>query len=196
LRYKGVRMTDKYKIYAGTLLLSLLTACGGSSNVNGVEQPLVCGTGEPTPIDEGGIGDFSNDPENPRVWALAPGANNLLAGTESGDPDYVAFTVDACDTLDSITLNAFNADTGDTEVSISIQIGSTFDSDPLANTTSELVGFASFGTALVSEDLLALAAQDTASTGLGPGTYTLFLSNPAETAEYTLVFDVSRVLMP
>ena len=139
---------------ASAELISLLSACGSSDSSTQQTEP--CGDTGAVSIDEGNLGDFSNDPSTPTTWALGAGANSLKASTSSEDNDYIAFTVGACDTLDSITVTDFTSTGGDNKGFLALQQGSAFTVPEEEATTriGEFFGYRHYGTQDLNQDIL------------------------------------------
>jgi len=192
-------MLCNFRTYSVAVVLAVLAGCGSSDDD---DDALVCGPLVTPDVNEGGIGDFSNDPANPTEFALAPGVNSLVNGLMQGNPDYVAFTVDACDVLTGITLTDFTSNEVGNIAFVAIQSGPTFTVTPeeAPTSTSELDGFTHFSANEIGTDILALAGQEPDAIGfttpLGPGTYTMWLNQTGAESEHTLVFNVERVLVP
>ncbi len=176
-----------------------LAACGSDSNSTTNDEPPTCNDLGASELDEGFVGDLSDDRAAPNTWALGAGANELKAGTSAGDLDYVNFTVGTCDTLVSITVNAFSFNGGDEIAFIAMQRGSTFTVTPETAGTriDELLGYRHFGTANINADILSDMGQAENAIGftspLPSGNYTLWLNQVGPSSEYTLGFNVSRV---
>jgi hypothetical protein len=183
------------------MVCGLLSACGGGGSGTTSEE-ISCGDAGAATLDEGNTGDLSNDIANPTQWALGAGANVLRASTTSGESDYVAFTVGPCDTLDSITVTDFTSTGNDNIAFTALQQGATF-TIPAAEATTgsridELLGYSHYGIANLNQDILPAIGQGQGSIGftgpLNSGTYTMWLNQTGAETQFTLVFNVSRVL--
>ena len=201
-------MLNKYTLLFSILSVTLLAACSDSDDddldSSGLDDDdqIVCSTSQASPLDESQTQDFSNDPDAPTQWELAPGSNVLSAATGAGDVDYVSFTVDTCDMLNSITLTAYEGSGDDNIGFVALDTGATFpfvaDDPNREELSAELAGFSLFGTQNISEDILALISVQEDAIGfelpLGPGTYTLWLNQTGPESTYSLDFSVDRVL--
>lgn len=193
-------MTQKIRLHAAfsLFLISALSACSGDSESTASDQ-VVCNDLGASSVDEGFVGDFSDNPSSPTIWSLGAGANELIAGTSTGDLDYVSFTVGNCDTLDSVTVNAFSETGGDVVAFVAIQQGATFTVTPDSanDRLDELFGYRHIGPADINQDILAEMGRASGAAGftspLPAGTYTLWLNQLGSLSEYTLGFNVSRV---
>ncbi len=184
-----------------------VAACSSDSDNNAVDleppavdpDAMVCNDADAVNLSETDAGDFSDDPASPNSWPLGAGINQLSASTESGDLDYVQFTVGNCDTLDTITVNAYSSDAGDPVAFFALQQGTSFTVTPAeaAADTSSLFGFRHFGTADIGVDVLAEAGQAPGAVGftspLPAGDYALWLNQTGSLSTYTFDFAVSRV---
>lgn len=185
---------------ASASLIGLLSACGGSDGTTTTVEPLTCGDTEATSVDEGNIGDFSNDPANPTPWTLGAGANTLRGSTSIPDNDYVAFTVGPCDTLDTITVTNFTSVGNDDRGFVALQQGSAFTvpEEEASTRIGQLFGYRHYGTADINQDILTEIGQGQGAIGftapLSAGTYTMWLNQTGDETQFTLVFNVNRVL--
>jgi len=137
-------------------------------------------------FDESVDGDISNNRLSPTVFGiLEPGANSLRASTQSGDLEYVTFTVPAGASLTALRLTEFTS--ADDVAFLAIQAGTTFSVTPseAANNIGSLLGWTHFGTgglagtALVGTDILDEIGSGAGSAGFTPplssGAYTLWI---------------------
>ena len=179
-------------------VVAAVAACSSDSDDNPDVNPVE-DVAEVSNLSEVDSGDFSDDPSSPNTWVLGAGVNQLSASTVVGDLDYVNFTVGTGDTLDTITLNAYNSDEGDEVAFFALQQGTIFTVTPgeAQVDTSTLFGFRHFGSGDVGQDVLAEAGQAARAIGftspLPEGEYTIWLNQTGGLATYTLDFAVSRV---
>ena len=184
---------------ASVSVIGLLGACGGGGSSNSTVDPVVCSDAGAASIDEGNVGDFSNDPSTPTRWTLGAGANVLRASTASDDNDYIAFTIGPCDTLDTITVTDFTSTGNDNTGFLALQQGSAFTITEEEATTriSEIFGYRHYGTQDLNQDVLAETGQAQGAIGftspLPAGDYSLWLNQTGAETQFTLVFAVSRV---
>ncbi len=181
-----------------TSIAASLSACGGSSKNTVAAEPIQCSSAQALRLEEGIVGDTSNDPLNPTPWILGAGANVFIASTLDPDDDYITFNVGTCDTLDSITLTNYTSISDDATF-MAIQRGTSFTVRPetAASRPGELLGYTTYNRSSLNQDVLALASQGNGAIGftapLPAGDYTILFDQAGDESQFTLVFNVSRV---
>lgn len=187
-------------IIAVTSITAILSACGGNNDSPMAEAPVSCNSAQAAGLDEGFVGNTSDDPTNPTPWTLGAGANILKASTMISDDDYITFNVGNCDSLDSITLTNYTTLSNNVNTTfMAIQRGISFTVTPetVSTRSGELLGYTNYSRDTLNQDVLALASQGQNAIGftapLQSGNYTIWLNQTGEESQFTLVFNVSRV---
>ncbi len=210
-------------LFIGIISSCLLAACGssdddsdgdglngdsdsgvvtGDSDTGADPDAVDCAVDNASPLAEAALGDFSSDIENPTTWDLGPGANVLTAATSSADIDYVTVTVGPCDTLTGIDHTEYTSDAGDAAAFIAVQSGAVFTVTPETANQSigELDGYTHYGVDTLNQNILTLAGTGAGAIGFTPpleaGTYSFWLNQTGAEADFTLVFNVTRVVTP
>jgi hypothetical protein len=155
-------------------LIALLAAAGAAT------------AGPGNVFDEAFLGDFSDDRFAPTFLDFDLGLNTVISTTAlsndivNGDRDYFTFTLEAGESIDSITLlNATNPGGGFDSVAFAgLAFDSVFDFDPNTNSGPGLVGFVLTTPDLVGTDIIGdlSAGLDT----LGPGDYSLWVQQTGD----------------
>jgi len=183
----------------------LLVGCSSSDDDSDASDTLTltdgtvveCGTAEASDLSETD-GDLSDDFTAPTAFTIGPGVNTVTASTQSGDLDYLTFTVGPCDTLTQLTVDSYTAEAGDAIAFIAVQSGSafTFPAAEAGDNTGELLGFSHYGMADIGQDILPRIGEEEDALGftppLQPGDYTVWLNQTGTESEATLVFLVDR----
>jgi hypothetical protein len=146
--------------------------------------------------DESVNGDLSGDRLNPNHFILAQGTSTVIATSNTGDREYVNFTVPA-----GLTFSALNHITWQSVDEIgfmAIQTGTTFTEPPTGTNVANLLGYSHFGpgAGTVGLDMLPFLATGPGAMGFTPplpsGDYTFWIQQTgANLATYTLDFVVT-----
>ncbi len=149
--------------------------------------------------DEGVNGDLSGNAAAPTALALALGTNSIIATSVRLDLEYVAVTVPAGLSLQSLVLSAYSGVDG--TAFHAVQSGSVFTEPPSGTNVANLLGWSHFGpnVAPLGTDYLPLLAAGPGAIGfappLGSGTYTFWLQQTGLNAA-TYQFDFNVVPSP
>jgi hypothetical protein len=145
-------------------------------------------------------GDLSGNRLVPSVVVLAPGDNDVIATTGSGDQEYFRITVPPLGQLTGMVLKSYSGFDG--TAFIGAQQGTTFTVDPFSAQPSNLYGYTHFGTNLgqVNTNILDDIASGPGAQGftppLGPGNYTFWIQQLGSAATYDLNFQLTVVPEP
>jgi hypothetical protein len=157
----------------------------------------VAAAGPANIFDEGVLGDFSDDRFAPTFLDFGLGSNTVISTTAlsndpvNGDRDYFTFTLDAGESIDSISLlNASNPGGGfDSVAFVGLAFDSVFDFDPNTNTGPGLVGFVLTTPDLVGTDIVGDLSGGLDS--LGAGEYSFWVQQTGDfLTEVELGFNV------
>lgn len=93
--------------------------------------------------DEAVNGDLSGDGFAPNSFILGAGSHSISATSNTGDRDYVTFSIPAGFQLNSILLASYVGD--DITAFMGVQSGTTFTEPPTGTNVANLLGYTHFG---------------------------------------------------